>query len=82
MVLRVVLILLLLASAIFFTNCGKPADPEIPAVTTIDPLDAAKKINTAGWPDSPFISRDGKRLYFMYSEKQLNGTWGTAKPVD
>ena len=28
---------------------------------------AAKKINTAGWSDSPFISRDGKRLYFMYS---------------
>ena len=30
--------------------------------------EAAKKINTdTGWSDSPFISRDGKRLYFMYS---------------
>lgn len=28
---------------------------------------AAKKINSAGWSDSPFISRDGNRLYFMYS---------------
>lgn len=27
----------------------------------------SQKINTAGWSDSPFISRDGKRLYFMYS---------------
>lgn len=25
------------------------------------------KINSAGWADSPFISRDGQRLYFMYS---------------
>jgi hypothetical protein len=24
-------------------------------------------INTDGWSDSPFISRDGQRLYFMYS---------------
>ncbi len=28
----------------------------------------SKKINTdKGWSDSPFISRDGQRLYFMYS---------------
>lgn len=27
----------------------------------------AKKINTGGWSDSPYISRDGQRLYFMYS---------------
>ena len=25
------------------------------------------RINTPGWADSPFISRDGQRLYFMYS---------------
>lgn len=30
--------------------------------------DEAKKINTSmGWSDSPFISRDGNRLYFTYS---------------
>lgn len=30
--------------------------------------DEAKKINTStGWSDSPFISRDGNRLYFAYS---------------
>ncbi|MBN1699411.1 MAG: PD40 domain-containing protein [Spirochaetales bacterium] len=28
------------------------------------------KINTLGWQDSPYISRDGNRLYFMYT--QLN----------
>lgn len=28
---------------------------------------AASKVNSAGWSDSPFISRDGQRLYFMYS---------------
>lgn len=27
----------------------------------------SKKINTTGWSDSPSISRDGQRLYFMYS---------------
>ena len=26
-----------------------------------------KKINTKGWVDSPWISRDGNKLYFMYS---------------
>jgi hypothetical protein len=29
--------------------------------------DYETKINSAGWADSPFISRDGQRLYFMYS---------------
>lgn len=28
-------------------------------------------INTAGWADQPFISRDGKRLYFTYSRWSL-----------
>jgi hypothetical protein len=28
-------------------------------------------INTAGWSDSPFISRDGQRLYFSYSRWNL-----------
>jgi len=42
-------------------------------------------INTAtGWSDSPFISRDGKRLYFMYSRYDF-GPWilsgGTVVPV-
>ncbi len=25
------------------------------------------RVNTAGWEDSPFLSHDGRRLYFMYS---------------
>lgn len=43
---------------------------------------AAKKINSAGWSDSPFISRDGQRLYFMYSRYDfapwiLGGSYGS-----
>lgn len=30
-------------------------------------VQAAVPINTPGWSDSPFISRDGQRLYFSYS---------------
>lgn len=42
-------------------------------------------INTGtGWSDSPFISRDGRRLYFMYSRYNF-GPWilsgGTVMPV-
>jgi hypothetical protein len=42
-------------------------------------------INTGmGWSDSPFISRDGQRLYFMYSRYNF-GPWilssGTEAPV-
>jgi hypothetical protein len=44
----------------------------------------AKKINTSGWSDSPFISRDGQRLYFMYSRWDF-APWiksgGTVSPV-
>lgn len=34
---------------------------------TTAPALAAVPINTPGWSDSPFISRDGQRLYFSYS---------------
>lgn len=27
----------------------------------------SQKINTAGWEDSPFMTPDGKKLYFMYT---------------
>ncbi|MBI3897443.1 MAG: PD40 domain-containing protein [Gammaproteobacteria bacterium] len=39
------------------SNDPAPSDP-----TAHIPINTA-----AGWSDSPFISRDGKRLYFMYS---------------
>lgn len=39
------------------------------------PPPARVPINTGtGWSDSPFISRDGKRLYFMYSRYNF-GPW-------
>ena len=52
----------LLAAAALLAGCseggaGKPSEP-LPPV----PINT-----TTGWSDSPFISRDGQRLYFMYS---------------
>jgi len=49
------------------------------------PAKAHVPINTAtGWSDSPFISGDGQRLYFMYSRYDF-GPWiisgGTQPPV-
>lgn len=42
---------------------------------------AAKKINSAGWSDSPYISRDGQRLYFMYSRWDFSKIiLGTGQP--
>lgn len=45
---------------LILSACGGSgsAPPASPAVIAI---------NTAGWADSPYISRDGQRLYFMYS---------------
>jgi hypothetical protein len=55
-------------------NCGK--ERSSPPATRVP-------INTAtGWSDSPFISGDGKRLYFMYSRYNF-GPWilsGGAQP--
>jgi WD40-like Beta Propeller Repeat len=45
---------------------------------------SASKINTAGWSDSPFISRDGQRLYFMYSRWDFSPfihSGGSVQPV-
>lgn len=67
---------LLVASWLF--GCGTSGAPPTPPVTRVG-------INTAtGWSDSPFISRDGQRLYFMYSRYDfapfiLSG--GTRPPV-
>lgn len=40
-------------------------DAELKAITANGYAD--QKINTLGWVDSPQISHDGRRLYFMYS---------------
>lgn len=42
---------------------------------------ASVPINTAGWSDSPFISRDGQRLYFMYSRWNFFPTFTGGLPA-
>ncbi len=61
--------------ALLVTGCGG---------STSSPPATRVPINTAtGWSDSPFISRDGQRLYFMYSRYDF-GPWilsgGTVEP--
>lgn len=78
-----------------FTNCAPTVTTEdaatakkttSTATTTSATTSTRVKINTGtGWSDSPFISRDGKRLYFMYSRYHF-GTWirtggATAPPL-
>lgn len=41
--------------------------PKTTAPGTVSTTSTSDKLNTAGWIDSPFVSRDGKRLYFWYS---------------
>lgn len=48
---------------------GSPAEPPPPVSASRVPINTAN-----GWSDSPFISRDGKRLYFMYSRYDF-GPW-------
>lgn len=58
-------VLALLSCLLFFQNCtiGGPS-----ASSTNTAAGSSVGINTrGGWSDSPFISRDGNRLYFMYS---------------
>jgi Tol biopolymer transport system component len=48
--------------AVLLINCTNSSNPQAAHPTS------HIGINTeTGWSDSPFISRDGKRLYFMYS---------------
>lgn len=66
----------LLAVFLSLNNCGG-------SIST--PLPTRIPINTGtGWSDSPFISRDGQRLYFMYSRYNF-APWilsnGTNMPV-
>lgn len=61
------------ALAALFNSCGRKfsvvpraATPQPQKVPSVVPQKVG--INTdGGWSDSPFISRDGRRLYFMYS---------------
>lgn len=48
------------------TACRDESLPK-PKTGTDGISNPSAKINTSGWADSPFISRDGNRLYFMYS---------------
>jgi hypothetical protein len=66
----------LLAASLGLASCGGNAGGS--AAPTRVPINTA-----TGWSDSPFISRDGQRLYFMYSRYNF-GPWilsgGTVMP--
>lgn len=42
--------------------------------------DEWKKINTSGWSDSVFVSRDGQRLYFMYARYNYMPVFSGGQP--
>jgi hypothetical protein len=58
-----------LGAALALASCGGSS-----GAGGTGPVASRLPINTAGWSDSPFISRDGKRLYFMYSRYDF-GPW-------
>ena len=70
--------LALILAAALLSNCsnGGSGDSNLPARIAIN--------TGTGWSDSPQISRDGQRLYFMYSRYNF-GPWilsgGTTMPV-
>lgn len=72
--------LFFLAMAALLGGCEGEVTPEPPAAPAPS---GPVPINTAtGWSDSPFISGDGQRLYFMYSRYDF-GPWivsGGARP--
>lgn len=70
--------LTLVALTFPLNGCGSESSTPTPPADHVP-------INTAGgWSDSPFISRDGKRLYFMYSRYNFGPfilSGGTTTPV-
>lgn len=85
MKIRLTLATAFLALIGLFNNCAKNPSTSDPS-SNLNSNNQQQKIpiNTAGWSDSPFISRDGQRLYFMYSRYDF-GPWiksgGTQMPV-
>ncbi len=75
-VIRSTACLALLAAAMALVSCGGGGSG---ATANRVPINTG-----TGWSDSPFISRDGQRLYFMYSRYNF-GPWllsgGTVMPV-
>jgi hypothetical protein len=65
-------------AAAVLAGCGGGAGGDRPTAPAPVPINTA-----TGWSDSPFISRDGQRLYFMYSRYDF-GRWiargGTVLP--
>lgn len=57
---------LLQTSAILLCAACSVAAPEVSRAAD-SAINTPARINTDGWADSPFISRDGRYLYFMYT---------------
>lgn len=76
-ILSSILLAALVLAAGLLTNCSSGGGAAAPSARI--PINTGK-----GWSDSPSISRDGQRLYFMYSRYNF-GPWivsgGTATPV-
>lgn len=70
-----VVVFILTSGGLLFSDCSGKAPPTAAAHIPIN--------TGTGWSDSPFISRDGQRLYFMYSRYNF-GPWimsgGTVQP--
>ena len=70
--------------SVLFTNCSSSKTAQV-ANSNNQQGSTKMTINTSGgWSDSPFVSRDGKRLYFMYSRYNFAPflkSGGTVMPV-
>ena len=77
-----------------FGSCDIYKSEKHPDGSWSQPINLGQTVNTGAWESMPSISPDGKTLYFvrgksssapginvMYTEKQRDGSWSTAKPV-
>lgn len=69
---------ILLAACTTLAACGGGAGGDGGAASQAP---AHVPINTAGWADSPYVSRDGKHLYFMYSRWNFMPMFVGAQPL-
>ncbi len=68
LIIRIIVASQLLPLGILFVNCSSASNSTNTSPGTSNTQATKIPINTlTGWSDSPFVSRDGQRLYFMYS---------------
>lgn len=67
----------MMAAFLLVCSHGNPSKAQEPSGAH----DASNRINTSGWSDSPFISRDGRYLYFMYAPYNFFPAFSGNMPV-